>query len=288
MRIAFIGLMLMVLLTTQVQAGNYVYRTFDNPQNIISGKIKVRLSVDYSGSAGDESYSGSETVYIPVNLMLKIAGDATLRPGERESFTIKGREGSGSKVNFKLISDTVYEYDIRQVSDLEPLSGMKKHGISFIPTVTFILTPTSRKKITPPMTVSEVNPTFGGANDPVAIEFLDVGEELDGNATTNYRFSIHRIRSMWFDVEVAKGELAGSTEAIQRLIITPDCNYLTGKEYFIPGKRYRITIALKKNGPDYVEDWTSSREFEFTCEPGGPAYSRDTMRTLLFNKLRTE
>ena len=288
MRTVIFGTFLMVLLIASARADRYIYRTYSSPQNIISGKVKVDLSVSYSGSAGDESYSGSETVYIPVNLVIKIANEAPLRPGEQESFTIRSREGSGSTVQFKLITNTVFDYDVRQVSELGPLQGMKKHGISFIPTVTFILTPLGRKKILPPMTIESVQATFGDANSPVAIEFIDAGEENDGGALTTYSFSIFRHRSMWFDVEVAKGTFSGSTSEVQRLIITPDSECLTGKEYFIPGKDYRIKISLQKNGTDYVEEWTKEKEFEFTYDINGPAYSRDTKRMLLFNRMRTE
>ena len=288
MRNLIFGTILIVLLISSARADRYIYRTYSSPQSIISGKVKVDLSVSYSGSAGDESYSGSETVYVPVNLVIKIANEAPLRPGERESFTIRSREGSGSTVQFKLITKTIWDYDVRQVSELSPLRGMKKHGISFIPTVTFILTPLGRKKIRPPMTVESLQATFGDANSPVAIEFIDSGEENDGGALTNYSFRLFRNRSMWFDVEVAKGTFSGSTNEVQRLIITPDSDYLTGKEYFIPGKDYRIEISLKKNGADYLEEWTEEKEFEFTYDVNGPSYSRDTKRMLLFNKMRTE
>ena len=280
--------LVLLLLVSSAHAGKYIYRSYEEPQNIISGKVRVDLSVSYSGSAGDESYSGSETVYIPVNLVIKVAGDASLRPGERESFTIRSREGSGSTVQFKLIANTVFDYEVRQVSELEPLRAMKKHGVNFIPTVTFILTPLGRKKIRPPMTIEAVQATFGSANEPVAIEFIDAGEEHDGGAATSYSFRLFRNRTMWFDVEVANGTFSGSTNEVQRLIITPESEYLTGKEYFIPGKDYRLEIALKKKGQDYLDEWTKVKEFDFTYDPSGPTYSRDTKRMLLFNKMRTE
>ena len=138
------------------------------------------------------------------------------------------------------------------------------------------------------MNVESLQATFGDANSHVAIEFIDSGEENDGGALTNYSFRLFRNRSMWFDVEVAKGTFSGSTNEVQRLIITPDSDYLTGKEYFIPGKDYRIEISLKKNGADYLEEWTEEKEFEFTYDVNGPSYSRDTKRMLLFNKMRTE
>jgi hypothetical protein len=221
-----------------------------------------------------------------VRFTLTIQGPAPLRLGEVEQFRVHGDHSWPDRhIDLRLGGDTIWEYrgSTRERVPVEFMARDHNHPV----VAAFTLTPVRRQRIVPPNVIQSLRAGTDPAADSLVVQFDDPGLADDGGATTTYLVELKRMRPLWFDKTIARGEVPAAPGVAQRLVIARGGPlHVAQDEWLKEGTKYSVSVRVKKTSPEYEPDPSDESRIQFKHRAaGGAASARELRREALFAEL---